>query len=395
MTFTHALPTNNYGCARFIVSSSAANGTHTTIAAALTSASSGDTIFVRDGTYTENVTLKSGVAIVGWDGPTSNNTVIIDGTLTCSTASGTYSLSGLKLQNTSGAACVAVSGTVASVYISECYFNLNHSGTIGVNNSSTTAKVYVTFCEGDSTTTGCYPISNTSTGSIFLSHSPFFNTGASTTACVISGGQLVMSSCNFAYGMSFTNNSGLTITSCNLGISGVVGIEFNSSSTTNVVDRCIISSIGAAAITIATPGQIILLNSTIYCDQTNVITGTGTIQYGSVDFLANIPISATTQLPVTVQTGAFKVIMPAGDYTVLASDYFVGAATGAARAITLPASPITGQLYVIKDITGTGATHNITVGGNGKNIDGSSTFVMNTNYQADSFIFNGTQWNVI
>jgi pectin methylesterase-like acyl-CoA thioesterase len=61
MTFTHALSTNNYGPAKFIVSSSAANGTHTTIAAALTSASTGDTIFIRPGTYTENLTLKAGV----------------------------------------------------------------------------------------------------------------------------------------------------------------------------------------------------------------------------------------------------------------------------------------------------------------------------------------------
>ena len=46
MTFTHALSTNNYGPAKFIVDALVANGTHTTIASALTSASSGDTIFL-------------------------------------------------------------------------------------------------------------------------------------------------------------------------------------------------------------------------------------------------------------------------------------------------------------------------------------------------------------
>ena len=78
MTFTHALTTGNYGPAKFIVSANVYEGTHTTIAAALTSASSGDTIFIRPGTYTENLTLKAGVNLCAYecDGQTPNVTVI-------------------------------------------------------------------------------------------------------------------------------------------------------------------------------------------------------------------------------------------------------------------------------------------------------------------------------
>lgn len=90
----------------------------------------------------------------------------------------------------------------------------------------------------------------------------------------------------------------------------------------------------------------------------------------------------------------FNVTMPAGDYTILSSDYFVGATTSAARAITLPASPTTGMTFVIKDITGTASTNNITVSGNGKNIDGSSTNVIATNYASITVIYNGTQWSI-
>lgn len=47
--------------------------------------------------------------------------------------------------------------------------------------------------------------------------------------------------------------------------------------------------------------------------------------------------------------------------------------------VTLPSSPVDGQVYKIKD-TSSGFTHNVIVNGNGKNIDGSSTATINTNY---------------
>lgn len=65
MTTGQSLSTNTFGVAKWVVSADATQGTHTTIAAAITSASSGDTIWVRDGTYIENLTLKAGVSIIG------------------------------------------------------------------------------------------------------------------------------------------------------------------------------------------------------------------------------------------------------------------------------------------------------------------------------------------
>jgi len=52
---------NNYGTAKLIVDATAGSGNYTTIAAALAAASSGQTIFIRPGTYTENLTLVAGV----------------------------------------------------------------------------------------------------------------------------------------------------------------------------------------------------------------------------------------------------------------------------------------------------------------------------------------------
>ena len=48
---------NYYSPARWVVSKKAGEGTHTTISGALSDASSGETVFVMSGTYTENLTL--------------------------------------------------------------------------------------------------------------------------------------------------------------------------------------------------------------------------------------------------------------------------------------------------------------------------------------------------
>lgn len=62
--------------------------------------------------------------------------------------------------------------------------------------------------------------------------------------------------------------------------------------------------------------------------------------------------------------------------------------------INLPASPVSETAFKIKD-TGNALTNNITVSGNGNNIDGSSSISINTNYGAIELIYNGTEWYVI
>lgn len=82
-------------------------------------------------------------------------------------------------------------------------------------------------------------------------------------------------------------------------------------------------------------------------------------------------------------------------YTTLTSDQVILVDSSAARTITPLASPATGQTYTIKDNVGTAATFNITITPSGKNIDGSASYVINTNYGSVDIVYNGTQWNVI
>jgi hypothetical protein len=86
-----------------------------------------------------------------------------------------------------------------------------------------------------------------------------------------------------------------------------------------------------------------------------------------------------------------------GPYTVLSTDYYLGVTVSSTGiSILLPNAPSTGRSYVVKDTAGGAATHNITVTtvGGSVNIDGSTSFVMNTNYESVELIFNGTAYEI-
>ena len=63
--------------------------------------------------------------------------------------------------------------------------------------------------------------------------------------------------------------------------------------------------------------------------------------------------------------------------------------------VNLPASPIVGAEISVKDGNGSAGTHNITVSGNGKVIDGLTTQTINTAYGLLSMTYNGTAWNIV
>lgn len=79
-------------------------------------------------------------------------------------------------------------------------------------------------------------------------------------------------------------------------------------------------------------------------------------------------------------------------YTALATDMNLMVDTTAARTVNLPATPTAGDAYRVKDSTGTASTNNITVQGNGNNIEGSSSNTISTNFGRIFVVYNGTQW---
>ena len=64
--------------------------------------------------------------------------------------------------------------------------------------------------------------------------------------------------------------------------------------------------------------------------------------------------------------------------------------------ITLPASPVDGQAYRIKDSSGNALTNNVTINGNGETIDGGSTALINTDYGAIEIVWrDGLGWFIL
>ncbi len=103
-------------------------------------------------------------------------------------------------------------------------------------------------------------------------------------------------------------------------------------------------------------------------------------------------------LPVT-SNGVLirKYVATATDLDMLTGDSIVGVtSTSSPRTINLPFISVSaGTEYTIKDESGAASVNNITVSGNGANIDGASTFVINTNYGAIDVYYNGTNYFVI
>jgi predicted secreted protein len=92
-----------------------------------------------------------------------------------------------------------------------------------------------------------------------------------------------------------------------------------------------------------------------------------------------------------------RVVTAAGAVTVATTDYMVtlNKTVGAASAVSLPASPTTGTVFVIHDGKGDAATNNITITPAAGTINGAATLVLNTAYATTTLTYNGTQWDAV
>lgn len=83
-------------------------------------------------------------------------------------------------------------------------------------------------------------------------------------------------------------------------------------------------------------------------------------------------------------------------YSVLTTDFHLSVTTTSIPiTITLPLSPVVGFSMEIKDAAGNASVNNITINGNGYNLDGASSFTIDTNYQCITIRFVGTRWSIV
>jgi len=157
--------------------------------------------------------------------------------------------------------------------------------------------------------------------------------------------------------------------------------------------------VGAQYVTLATDAT--LTNERVLTGTANqiIVTDGGA---GAAVTLSTPQSIATTSIVTFggIILGAMRVsrtASAAGNYTVLTTDMIVGKTgiTGGGDTVTLPAAATAavGRLYVIKDESGTAATNNITIDGNGaETIDGSTTVAINTNYGSVSLYTDASNW---
>lgn len=103
----------------------------------------------------------------------------------------------------------------------------------------------------------------------------------------------------------------------------------------------------------------------------------------------NVPLGINRSVGTTIVFGA-------SPYTVLSTDDFLPVnSSGGNITVNLPSSPITGKGYTIADTSGTSGTNSITINGNGFQIIGNGSYVINSNYGELTVIFNGTNWTKV
>jgi len=292
------LSTNTFTAAKWIVSPATdpTQGTHTTIAAALTSASSGDTILIRDGTYTENLSLKAGVDLCALGGDQDEPNVTIVGKCTFS-STGTCTISNIRLQTNSDF-ILAVTGSAASIVnIDECNLNCTNNTGISFTTTNTSALIKINNCTGNLGTTGITYFAHSSTGTMNIQNGMFSNTGGSTTPSTCSGGGVLnTNSCQFVCAMSLSSSSGGTFSRTAFEVTNTTVIT-TSGTVVLYVEYCRLNSGSAIAINIGSLTTVTCYFCEIGSSHANyAVDGAGTFVFGGIVFSSTQRIlNATTQ----------------------------------------------------------------------------------------------------
>jgi|SRR5271170_1303074 len=296
-------PVSGFGTAKWIVSATAGQGTHTTIAAALTAASSGDTIFIRTGTYTENPTLKAGVNLTAYNCDSANNVIIL-GKCTF-TGAGTVSISGIQLKTNSDF-CLAVTGSAASVVdLQNCQINANNNAGISYTSSSASSGIFLNYCSGAIGTTGIAFFTATGVGNFNFYHCTLNNVGASTTASSTSACAVLFSNCTLSIPTSTSSTGGFFFYNSSNDISAINTTALTTAGTGNsyVLNSYFVTGT-ASAISVGTGTTVTTYNTVINSSNTNAITGAGTLLYSNVSFSgSSYKINTTTETGGVAQGG--------------------------------------------------------------------------------------------
>lgn len=244
--------------------------------------------------------------------------------------------------------------------------------------------------------------------------SPLGVTAAGTTGQVLTGvtGSDPVWASPASSSISITGDSGGALVGAAFTFTGgTTGLTFaGAGSTETLGGTLVVSNGGTGRATLTNHGLLVGAGTAAITQLANATNGQLPIgSTGADPVLATITAGAN----VTVTNGAGTITIAANatsatfnyvsvnhaasPYTALSTDYYISAdVTAGVITILLPNAPVTGRVFVVKDKVGLAAASNITVTtvGGAVTIDGATSFVMDTAYQAASLIFNGVSYEI-
>jgi hypothetical protein len=301
---TNANAINYFSPSRWVVSTVAGQGTHTTITAATSSASSGDTIVLMDYVATEDVAMKTGVNYTAFTNADNEPTSNVTGNWTYSSA-GTVSISNIRM-TTNSANILTISGSAASIVnLNNCYLNMTNNSGISFSSSSASSVINLKNCNGDLGTTTIAYFTHSGAGALNFQGCKFTNSGSSSTASsVTSSGSLFCINSYFNNEISTASTSSCTILNSTIdsSVSNPLNTFVAGGSGTNIAYNSSFLSGSNPAISVSAAATLSLANSIVKSSNTNAITGTGILNYSGISFTGtSTTINTTTQVGGTLQ----------------------------------------------------------------------------------------------
>lgn len=271
--------TNNFSVANFIVDiNGIQNGaTHSSISDAVSDASGATVIYVRPGTYVEDITLGAQIILCAFPG---GGNVTLNGKISQTT--GTSYLFGMRfVTNSDYVYDVSGTGTIQTIF-RDCEFFTTDNVAIRINNSNASSQFV--NCQFQITNThGMFNI--TSCNSVNFYKCQKSQTSGSGASTIAAGTLLIKNS--YITAESFTSSSTGVIEAFHSDFrndtSNIVPIT-TAGSGTNIIQHCYLRSGTSASISAGSGTTINVSECTVHSSNSNPITGAGTIVLGSISY---------------------------------------------------------------------------------------------------------------
>ncbi len=333
-------------------------------------------IYIRMGTYTENLTIPSGIILVGQPLPQPTGGVITP--YQTAAIVGNHTFTGTVVGGFEGVNFVSASGdTFTSTsttlwYMDNCYFAQSSSDNL-FNFSG--ANSYLSFID---CSFGATNVMNTSTTNVTMKNCTFPQHGI----CNISDGEIICTNC-YEIGELACTGCDLHVFNCSF-YEGIGTMQCISGTATGIISNCVflLCPVGIAN-TISATVINCSNNSVTQIFETGIVYPNGVVQQGSIMYGTDVLLDGGDS-----------------DYAVDNQDHYIAVNnTVNPGTVTLPDNntfPTQGQTFIIKDNVGNAATNIINVVvDNGRFIDNQTTQTIDQDYGWLEVRYDGTNYTII